>query len=49
MKRYDRQIKASVFGEQGQKQLSHAKFLIVGAGALAARFAKCLHVVVPEN
>lgn len=42
MKRYDRQIKASVFGEQGQKQLSYAKFLIVGAGALGSTICEML-------
>ncbi len=42
MRRYDRQIKASQFGEQGQDNLSKSKFLIIGAGALGSTISEIL-------
>ncbi|ARQ05895.1 Molybdopterin-synthase adenylyltransferase [Macrococcoides canis] len=42
MSRYDRQIKAIQFGEQGQVNLSKSKFLIIGAGALGSTISEML-------
>lgn len=42
MKRYNRQMRFSPFGEQGQHALSNAKLLILGAGALGSHVAELL-------
>ena len=36
MQRYNRQMRFSPFGEQGQHALSNAQLLILGAGALGS-------------
>ena len=42
MQRYNRQMRFSPFGEQGQHALSNAKLLILGAGALGSHVAELL-------
>lgn len=42
MQRYNRQMRFSPFGEQGQHALSNAQLLILGAGALGSHVAELL-------
>lgn len=42
MERYNRQMRFSPFGEQGQHALSNAQILILGAGALGSHVAELL-------